>query len=91
MDKMARSYGQRLVRFLWHSWSGCLPGTLQATQPSEIYSLIFMSQLFSPASVIFAGVDVLLSVCFLNNFPWAIVTHGSIRRLKTLEQATTLF
>jgi hypothetical protein len=31
-----------------------------------------MWQLFSPSSVIFAGVGVLLSVCILYNFAWAI-------------------
>jgi hypothetical protein len=29
-------------------------------------------------------------VCILNNFAWAVVTHGSIRQLKMFEQATTL-
>ena len=40
--------------------------------------LIFMLQLFSPASVIFAGIGVLLSVCILINFTWAIITHTSL-------------
>jgi hypothetical protein len=50
---------------------------LQDMRFSEIGTLIFMPQVFSPASVIFAGVGVLLSVCILNNFAWAIVTHPS--------------
>jgi hypothetical protein len=41
-------------------------------------ALIFILQLFSPASVIFAGVGVLLSVCILTEFAWAIVTHTSL-------------
>jgi hypothetical protein len=32
---------------------------------SEIYTLIFAWQVFSPANVIFAGIGVLLSVCIL--------------------------
>ena len=52
--------------------------------------LIFMWQLFSPASVIFAGVGVLLSVCILINFARAIITHTSLRLLKMFEQAKTL-
>ena len=52
--------------------------------------LIFMWQLFSPASVIFAGVGVLLSVCILINYAWAIITHTSLRLLKMFEQAKTL-
>jgi hypothetical protein len=52
--------------------------------------LIFMLQLFSPASVIFAGIGVLLSVCILINFAWAIITHPFLRLLKMFEQAKTL-
>jgi hypothetical protein len=43
---------------------------------SEISSLIFLWQLFSPASVIFAGIGVLLSVRILDSFARAIVTHN---------------
>ena len=50
-------------------------------------ALIFTSQLFSPASVIFAGVGILLSVCILYMFVWAVVTHTSLRQLKMFEQA----
>jgi hypothetical protein len=39
-------------------------------------ALIFLWQLFSPASVIFAGIGVLLSVHILNIFARAIVTHN---------------
>ena len=70
--------------FAWYA------SLLPATQFSEIYSLIFMSQLFSPASVIFAGVGVLLSVCILNNLAWAVVTHGSIRQPKHINQSLNL-
>jgi hypothetical protein len=57
---------------------------------SEVGSLIFMWQLFSPASVIFAGVGVLLSVCIPVNFAWATVTHSPLRQLKMFEQVKTL-
>ena len=49
----------------------------------------FVWQLFSPASVIFAGVGVVLSVCILVTFAWANVTHRSLRRRKMFEQAKT--
>jgi hypothetical protein len=54
-------------------------------------ALSFISQLFSPGSVIFAGVGVLLSVCIITNFVWAIIiilTH--LRQLRMSEQAKTL-
>jgi nitrogen fixation-related uncharacterized protein len=35
-----------------------------------------MWQLFSPVSVIFAGVGILLSVCIVYIFMWAIVTYA---------------
>ena len=38
--------------------------------PSEIYSFIFIFQVFSPAKVIFAGIGVLLSVRILH---WTFV------------------
>jgi hypothetical protein len=42
----------------------------QEMNPSEIHSFIFISQAFSPAKVIFAGVGVLLSVRILG---WTFV------------------
>ena len=58
---------------------------------SEICTLTFIWQVFSPAKVIFAGVGVLLSVCsFLNNFVRAIVTPASLRQLRMLERVKTL-
>jgi hypothetical protein len=57
---------------------------------SEICSLIFMWQVFPSSNLIFAGFGVLLSVCILINFAWAIVTHASFRQLKLFEQAKTL-
>jgi hypothetical protein len=46
---------------------------------SEICTLTFIWQVFSPAKVIFAGVGVLLSVCsLLNSFVEAIVTPASL-------------
>ena len=35
---------------------------------SEICTLIFIWQVFSPASVVFAGIGVLLSVCIFNTW-----------------------
>jgi hypothetical protein len=58
---------------------------------SEICTLTFICQVFSPAKVIFAGVGVLLSVCsLLNNFVRATVTPASLRQLRMLEQVKTL-
>jgi hypothetical protein len=62
----------------------------QHMQLSETCSLIFMWQLFSPASVIFAGVGVLLSVCILVNFASAIITRTFLRQPKRFEQAKIL-
>ena len=53
-------------------------------------AISFIWQVFSPASAIFAGVGVLLSVRILVNFAWAILTYRYFRQLKTFEQATTL-
>ena len=58
---------------------------------SDIRTLIFIRQVFSPAKVVFAGVGVLLSVCILlNKILCAIVTHPSLRQLRTLGQAKIL-
>ena len=58
---------------------------------SDIRTLIFIRQVFSPAKVAFAGVGVLLSVCILpNKILWVIVTHPTLRQLKMLEQVKTL-
>ena len=46
----------------------------------RICTLIFILQAFSPATVIFAGIGVLLSVRILNDLACAIVTHTSLRR-----------
>jgi hypothetical protein len=40
---------------------------LQNVNLSEIYPLIFIYQVFSPAKVIFVGLCVLLSVCTILN------------------------
>jgi hypothetical protein len=53
-------------------------------------ALIFMSQLFSPASAIFAGVGVLLSARMLNDFAWAFVTCAFLRLLKMFDEPKTL-
>ena len=58
---------------------------------SEIYIPIFILQVFSPASVIFAGIGILLSVCtLLISFMCAIVTPLSLRQLRIPGRAKTL-
>jgi hypothetical protein len=42
---------------------------------SNIYTLTFIWQAFSPATVVFAGIGVILSVGILNNLAWIILTH----------------
>jgi hypothetical protein len=58
---------------------------------SEIYVLISIWQVFSPAKVIFAGVGVLLSVCtiLLNNFVRVVVMPTSLRQQRMFGQAKT--
>jgi hypothetical protein len=59
--------------------------------PSEIHSFLSISQVFSPAKVISAGVGVLLSVRILHcTLTWAIVTTTSCRQLWMFVQARTL-
>ena len=50
---------------------------LQDMHFSYIFYLKLMSKVFSPASVIFAGIGILLSVCIFNNFSRVIVTRIS--------------
>ena len=57
---------------------------------SEMCTLIFIWQVFSPATVIFSGIDVLLSVrTLLIGFVWAIVMLTPLRQLRILGQAKT--
>ena len=49
---------------------------------SEICTLILIWQVFSPASVIFAGIGVLLTVCILNNLVWGIITRTFFQAAK---------
>jgi hypothetical protein len=56
----------------------------------EIRSLIFVSQVFSPAQVIFAGVGVLLSVRNLFQTFLRAIETPPIRRLWTFKQARIL-
>ena len=56
---------------------------------SEIYTLIFIWQAFSPSTVIFAGIGVLLSVRILDNFVCDTVTHTIVRRRRMSGQAKT--
>ena len=56
----------------------------------RICTLIFILQAFSPATVIFAGIGVLLSVCILDNFACDGVTHTFFRRRRVFEQVKRL-
>ena len=56
----------------------------------RICTLIFIWQAFSPATVIFAGIGVLLSVCILDNFASDSVTHNIFRRRRGFEQVKRL-
>ena len=49
---------------------------------SEICTLTFIWQAFSPSTVIFAGIGVLLSVCILDNCVWDTVTHTFFQAAK---------
>src|SRR5229473_1932265 len=71
---MARPDCESLIRLFGNSWSGCEPGMYREMNPSEIHSFISISQAFSPASVIFAGIGALLSVRIIRTFVRAIVT-----------------
>src|SRR5216684_7098683 len=74
---MARPDCESLVHLFENSWSGCQPGMYQEMNPSEIRPFISISQAFPPASVIFAGIGVLLSVSIICTFVRAIVTAFS--------------
>jgi hypothetical protein len=59
---------------------------------SEIWILILILQVFSPAKVIFAGIGVLLSVCILlNTFLRSIVIRSALRQPKMFVRAKMLF
>ena len=68
---------------------------LKDIRVSEIWALIFIWQVFSPASVIFAGIGVLLSVRILNNLVRGhyagIITRTFIRQLRMFGRAKTIF
>jgi hypothetical protein len=55
-----------------------------------IRTLIFICKVFSPASVIFAGFGILLSVGILLAFVWANVTPKFLRQLRILGKAKKL-
>ena len=55
----------------------------------EMCMLILIWQVFSPVTVISTGIGLLLSVCILDHFVWAIVTPTSHRQLRMFEQART--
>jgi hypothetical protein len=75
MVEMARSNRKRPLHILWDDWSRCWPSTSQDLYSSKICILIFIWQIFSPASVIFTGVGILLSVRIpLNIRAYPIVT-----------------
>ena len=76
MDKVARPHGERPLRFFRHTWIRCWPGMFMRIHVFKFCILIFIWQLFSPASVIFAGIGVLLSVCIFDNLVCDIVTQS---------------
>jgi hypothetical protein len=58
---------------------------------SEIWVLILILQVFSPAKVIFAGIGVLLSVCILlNTFYQSIVIRMALRQPRMFARTETL-
>ena len=59
-DTVAQPNCERSLRSLRDSWRGCWPGTTHNVNLSDICTLIFIRQVFSPAKVVFAGVGVLL-------------------------------
>ena len=67
MVEMARSNRKRPLRILCDDWNWCWSGMSQELYSFEISVLIFVFQIVSPATVIFSGVDVLLSVRILFN------------------------
>ena len=58
---------------------------------SEICTLMFIWQAFSPATVVFAGIGILLSVRILINLAWVILTYTVLRQLRTFVRAMKLF
>ena len=56
----------------------------------EMFMLILIWQAFSPVTVISTGIGLLLSVCILDRFVWAVVTPTSHRQPRMLERAKTL-
>ena len=56
----------------------------------DICTLIFIWQVFSPATVVFAGIGALLSVCILYIPAWDILTQTVIRWLRKFVQVKTL-
>ena len=55
----------------------------------EMCMLILVWQAFSPVTVISTGIGLLLSVCILDRFVWAVVTPTSHRQPRMLERAKT--
>jgi hypothetical protein len=78
------------VLFAFSSTLGAGVGLVCLRTPvSEICALIFIWQVFSPTSVIFAGIGVLLSVRILNNVVWSIITRTFLRQLRMFGRAKT--
>jgi hypothetical protein len=70
----------------------CQPGTPRDVKVSEIWILILILQVFSPAKTIFAGIGVLLSVCIiLNTIVRTIVIPMALRQPRMFAQAKMLF
>ena len=58
---------------------------------SKICTLMSVWQAFSPATVVFVGIGVLLSVRILNNLAWAILIRTIFRQLRKSGRAMKLF
>jgi hypothetical protein len=88
---MARPNYKRPSCLLRDARRRCRLGMLQNMNYSEIYPLIFIKQVFSPAKVIFIGFGVLLSVCtLLNTFVLSIVIRTILRQLRAFARTKTL-
>ena len=70
----------------------CQPGIPRDIKVSEIWILILILQVFSPAKTIFAGIGVLLSVCILlNTIVRTIVIRMALRQPRMFVRTKTHF
>ena len=79
------------VLFSFSATLGAGVGLVSPTTCGYLRSaLIFTWQVFSPATAIFTGIGVLLSVRSFNNSARVILTHTFLRQRRTFEQAKTI-